>query len=295
MPLANGSQLGMLSAGISSGQPAEFTGPILGEALSAQGQRLFSGYVCANAIGISCVRLITSHDGGHTWSFADLPLLARGAASICDYTTSASGADLYAVTSSATCDFREQAARTLWHSVDAGATWVKVGQLATPNEQGLALAHDDTTGASLLYLANPATTSYATDKMGGHYPVFSQAPSDVKVSTDGGMTWQRAPTQGILSDGAAYFGVGLLGPLSDGSIVIEIIPSSSNSANQQGSDLYAWKPGDSGWRLLGSVSQEMDGLLVIPVPTGDGDAIYAFLTTREDTNTYTILEKHVAP
>ncbi len=39
----------------------------------------------------------------------------------------------------------------------------------------------------------------------------------------------------------------------------------------------------------------MDGLLVIPAPTGDGDTVYAFLTTRSDANTFSILQKHVAP
>ena len=305
LPLAPGSASGMLTAGISSGMPAGSGSPIMSDALGAQGQRLFAGYLCVSASGFSCIRLVTSDDGGRTWSFADRPLLAGGAANVCDYIASVSSADLFAVTTPTNCDFREQVARTLWHSVDAGATWVKVRQLATPNEEGMALAHDHTTGATLLYMAAPVTASNTKDKMGNSIPVVSQAASDVKVSTDGGATWQSAPTKGIPSNHAAYFSVGLLGPLSDGSIVIDVIsPNSADpyggafSDNFQGSDLYAWKPGDSGWRQIGSVAQEIDGLLVIPAPTGDGDSVYAFLTTRgarNAANTFSILQKHVAP
>ena len=295
LPLAAGSTPGLLTASLSDGG----SGPIQSYTLRAQWQRLFAGFLC---IDFSCNRLVTSDDGGHTWSFADLPLLAGGAANVCDYTASASSADLFAVTTPTNCDFRQQVALTLWHSVDAGATWVKVRQLATPNERGMALAQNRTTGATLLYVAAPVTTSTTKDKMGDSIPVFSQAASDVKVSTDGGATWQSAPTKGIPSNRAAYFSVGLLGPLSDGSVVIDVIPPSSAgpysgafSDNFQGSDLYAWKPGDGGWRQIGSVTQEMDHLLVIPAPTGDGDTIYAFLTTRSDANTFSILQKHVAP
>jgi hypothetical protein len=146
-------------------------------------------------------------------------------------------------------------------------------------------------------MAAPVTTSIVTDKMGGHYPIFSQAPSDIKVSMDGGATWQSAPTQGIPSDHAVYIQMGLLGALSDGSVVIDVIPPSTSdpadSSNFEGSDLYAWKPGDSGWRRIGSVSQEIDGLLVTHTQTGN-DTIYAFLTTRNNDRTFTILKQDVA-
>jgi hypothetical protein len=114
-------------------------------------------------------------------------------------------------------------------------------------------------------------------------------------------TWQSAPTRGIPSDHAAYLQMGLLGTLSDGSVVIDVIPPSTtnlndswSSSNFEGSDLYAWKPGDSGWRLIGSAPQEIDGLLVKHAPTGDYDTIYAFLTTRNDENTFSILRRNVA-
>jgi hypothetical protein len=294
LPLADGAKQGLLAASMTDG----FGGAMQSNTLRAQGQRLFAGFSCA--IG-SCSRMVTSDDGGRTWNFADVPLLAHGTANVCDYTANASGANLYAVTSPTTCDFMKQTALTLWRSGDAGATWVKVRQLAPPNERGMALTQSRATGATLLYIAAPVMTAQATDKMGGKYPVFSQSPSDVKVSADGGATWQSAPTRGIPSDHAAYLQMGLLGTLSDGSVVIDVIPPSTtdlknswSSSNFEGSDLYAWKPGDSGWRQIGSVPREIDGLLVIHAPTGDYDTIYAFLTTRSDENTFSILKKNVA-
>lgn len=292
LPLANGSKQGLLSASMSDG----FAGAMQSNSLRAQGQRLFAGFICAVD---SCSRLVTSDDGGRSWSFADLPLLAHGAANVCDYAANTSGADLYAVTTPTTCDFRQQVALTLWRSTDAGATWAKVRQLASPNERGMALTQSRMTGATLLYMAAPTTTSQATDKMGGKYPVFSQAPSDVKVSTDGGATWQSAPTKGIPSDHAAFIQMGLLGTLTDGSVVIDVIPPATadpgDASNFAGSDLYAWKPGDSSWRLIGSVSKEIDGLRVMHAQTGGYDTIYAFLTTRNDTDTFSILKKVVVP
>lgn len=293
LPVAYGSAPGVLWEGGSI--------PIVGIVLGpgTHGQRLITNaiYSCPNPQRAACIRLVASDDGGRTWHFADLPMLAGGAADVCDYTASPSSADIYTITTPITCDFRQQAARTLWHSVDGGTTWVKVGQLATPNEVGVALARDETTGSTLLYLAQPVTTSFTKDKIGESIPNLSHSPSDVKVSTDSGATWQSAPTAGIPSDRTAYWLVGLFVSLSDGSIVIEVIPSSTADSvgNFQGGDLYAWKPGDAGWRLIGSVSEEMDGLLVVPAPSGDGDTLYAFLTSSNDTNTFTILRKHVAP
>ena len=109
LPLASGSKPGLLSASMSDG----FGGPMQSNTLRAQGQRLFAGFLCAID---SCSRLVTSDDGGRTWSFADLPLLAGGAANVCDYTASVSSAELYAVTTPTICDFQHQVALTLWHS-----------------------------------------------------------------------------------------------------------------------------------------------------------------------------------
>lgn len=289
LPLAGGSKPGLLTASINSGM----AGPIQSNTARAQGQRLFAGFLCTD---FSCQRLVTSVDGGRDWSFADQALLAHGAANVCDYTLSATGATVFAVTTTATCDFRSQAPLTLWRSGDAGATWTKVTRLATPNERGMALAQNPTTGATLLYMGMPRTASLAKDKMGGTYAVFSQSPSDVRVSSDGGVTWRTAPTKGIPAGYVAFLQLGLLGTLKDGSVVIDVIPPSTaqpgDESNFDGSDLYAWTPGDAGWRKIGSVPREIDSLLVTPSQSGPGETVYTVLVNRSGAgpDTYVFLK-----
>lgn len=289
LPLAGGAKPGLLTASINSGM----AGPIQSGTAHAQGQRLFAGFLCTD---FSCTRLVTSVDGGRNWTFADQGLLAGGAANVCDYTMSAAGAAVYAVTSMSDCGFRSQAPLTLWRSGDAGATWTKVTRLATPNERGMELTQDPTTGATLLYMGMPRTTSLTKDKMGGTYAVFSQSPSDVRVSTDGGVTWRNAPTKGIPAGHAAFLQPGLLGTLRDGSVVIDVIPQSTaqpgDESNFGGSDLYAWKPGDTGWRKIGSVPREIDSLLVTPSQNGSGETLYTILVNRSGAgpDTYVFLK-----
>jgi hypothetical protein len=282
LPLAGGSHPGLLTASINSG----LAGPIQSATVRAQGQRLFAGFLCTD---FACTRLVMSDDGGRSWSFADKGLLTGGAANVCDYTASVTGATLYAVTTPRDCGFNTQAPLTLWSSSDAGVTWAKVTQLATPNERGMALTQNRATGATLLYMGMPRTTSLATDKMGDKYPVFSQAPSDVRVSVDGGVTWQSAPTQGIPADHSIFFNVGLLGALYDGSVVVDVIPTNgangSDADNFAGSDLYAWRPGDTGWQKITSVPREIDGLLITPSKNGAADTFYAVLVNRSGVGT----------
>lgn len=292
LPLAGGSHPGLLTASINSGA----AGPVQSDTVRAQGQRLFAGYICTD---FSCTRLVTSDDGGLTWSFADLPMLANGAANICDFDASKTGATLYAVSSASDCGYQSQAPLKLWTSHDAGASWTVVGQLATPNERGMLLTQNRSTGATLLYMALPRTTGVATDKMGGHYPIISEAPNDVQVSVDGGQTWQPAPTQGIPTNHALYLNVGLLGTLSDGSVVVDVIPTTVANAmdadNFSGSDLYAWRPGDAAWQKLASVPREIDALIVTPAPSGTADTLYAMLVDRSGTDhPFTVARCNVA-
>ena len=292
LPLAGGSHPGLLTASINSGD----AGPIQSESVRAQGQRLFAGFLCTD---FTCTRLVTSRDGGQRWNFADQPMLADGAANVCDYTASATGSTLYAVTATGECSFQRQAPLTLWTSADAGATWTKITQLATPNERGMVLTQNSATGATLLYMGLPRTTSIATDKMGDTYPVFSQAPSDVRVSVDGGTTWQPAPTQGIPSDHDVLLQVGLLGALRDGSVVVDVIPDAgpngAGADNFSGSDLYAWRPGDAAWQKLTSVPGEIDALRITPAQSGAADTFYAVLVNRSGTGTtFAVIKQDIA-
>jgi hypothetical protein len=171
-----------------------------------------------------------------------------------------------------------------------------VQKLATTNERGIALTQNPTTGASLLYLALPRTVSVSKDKMGGSYPIFSSSASDVLVSTDGGAVWQRAPTKGIPTGDAVFLQLGLLGTLADGSVVVDVIlPSTAQPGDQSnfnGSELYAWKPGDTGWRKIASVSSEIDSLLVTPAQAGTGNTLYTIMVNRGSpgADTFTFLK-----
>lgn len=277
LPLANGVKAGVLAASATSGG----AGAMQTMSIRAQGQRLYAAFLC---VDFSCSRLVTSVDDGATWQFADLPLLAQGAANLCEYIPTPSGSTVYAVTTPTDCGWRAQSPRTLWRSDNAGASWVKVSLLSTPNTAGLLTTQDATLGTRLLYLDEPATASMATDKMGGSFPITTTSPGDVKVSVDGGATWQSAPTAGVASGQVANNGVGLLATLRDGSVVIETISSAGKPAdmldNFSGSSLYTWKPGESAWRLLATVPAEADNLVVVPAGGATGDTIYTTLVNR---------------
>ncbi|MFI5278752.1 MAG: hypothetical protein ACHQ1E_15865, partial [Ktedonobacterales bacterium] len=277
LPLANG-VAGLLTTNVNS------AGPIVSNSASAQGQRLLSSFMCFN---FGCTRLVSSADGGVTWSFADQQMLAGGAKNVCDYTASATSATVYATTAAGQCGYGVQ--NTLWVSHDAGANWTKVGDLATTNERGMVMGQDSATGASLLYMGLPRTTAMSKDKMGDPFPVISQSPSDVLVSVDGGQTWQHAPTRGIPAGHSVYFQIGPLGTLRDGSVLMDFIPTTSangaDADNFSGSAIYAWKPGDATWRYITSVSAEIDTLLVTPAASGQTDTFNAVLVNRSGQGT----------
>lgn len=294
LPVVNGATAGMLAASISSGiNHSVSSGPI-----RAQGQRLYAGYQCTGPVGISCARLVTSSDAGRSWRFADAGLLMGGRADICDFGVSLRDAIIYAVTSTAQCKIIKQSPLMLWKSYNGGVTWTKVGSIATSTEWGMVPTQNAQTGARLLYMALPAIVGQATDKMGGHYPIIAQAPSDVKVSLDGGATWQAAPNRGIPTGHVVYFNVGLLGALGDGSVVVDVIRATGDNAlaadNFSGSALYAWKPGETGWRFIASVPREIDSLLITPSKAGAGDTLYATLVNRGSQNTFAITKLDLA-
>ncbi|HEX8982155.1 MAG TPA: sialidase family protein [Ktedonobacterales bacterium] len=288
LPLADGTKPGVLSVGMSS-----FVG--MGGSIHAQGSRLFANYACAK-FSDNCSRLVMSADGGLTWTFTDAPLAATGM--MCDYTASVSGSTLFAVVGMPACDSRSQSPEMLWRSDDAGAHWSKVSKLAAPNDRGLLLTQNAATGASVLYMALPRTSQMQTDKMGTPFPLFSQAPSDVLASVDGGATWQHAPTAGVPTDQAVYLGLGLLGTLRDGSVVVDVITSDRNGStaadNMDGSSLYIWRAGDASWRKIGSLTRAIDGLVITPSPRGAGNSIYAVLINRQNTGTFAFVEAEVA-
>jgi hypothetical protein len=198
----------------------------------------------------SWARLIVSADRGLSWRYADVPLLAAGERNACFTAADPQNATVYAVTTAdAECVWYSQLPLTLWRSNDAGAHWTNLGPLATPNLRGLRVAHDTTTGHSLLYAAVPRTTQMVTNKVGAKVPQFSADPSDLKVSADGGVTWTSAPSAGIPASVKPLYDIGLLGVLSDGSVIIGCMSQTPQEGGSLGV-LYAWKSGAATWRQL---------------------------------------------
>jgi hypothetical protein len=210
--------------------------------------RLYTLLNCPGAQ--TCSRLIVSADSGLSWRYADAPLLAAGATSICATAADRQSTTAYAVTTAGKdCGWLTQQPLALWRSDDAGARWTKAGAIATSNLRGLWVAHDSVTGKALLCAATPRTTQMATDKMGGSYPLFSSDPSDLKVSADGCASWTSAPSAGIPANFKPYYDIGLLGVLSDGSVVVEYVAQAAQE-NFSGGILFVWKPGATAWRQL---------------------------------------------
>ncbi|HEX8035585.1 MAG TPA: zf-HC2 domain-containing protein [Ktedonobacterales bacterium] len=272
LPLAGGTQAGILMANPNRGQLVEL-------GVDAQGNKLYSGFMC---LGWSCARLVTSTDGGLTWQFADEQIVAPGV-SVCDYTTSAKGTTIFALTAKNCGDFRQTATQlSLWRSDDASAHWTRVSTLTAPSEHGLSLTTDAASGKQLLYTVQPRVVMTATDNMGGKIINYSSDPADLKVSTDGGKTWENSPSAGIPADLRAWYESGTLGTLHDGSIVVEFVNKLAET-NIGGGTLFAWKRGDAKWHQIAPpLTQQIGSMLAIPAKdASQQDALYLVVFNRD--------------
>ncbi len=255
-------------------------------ALHAQGARLYSAIYGSDS---SCVRIVASEDGGATWHTADDGLAAQGI-QIEDYAASPTGNTVFAVTSPGNVRCYSAATLTLWRSDDVGATWHRVGQLPTPFDDGLVTVATTDPAQPLLYLNAPRITGYTVDRVTGErYPYSSYLADDLKASTDGGHTWQSAPTAGIPTRLRTY--PGLLGTLSDGSIVVACVPDFGAMAvpwnpfgvgTNASVTLYAWKLGAPTWRQLTPALEQGLNSLVITT-AGDQDTLWVTNTTFHTT------------
>ncbi len=276
LPLA-----GSLNADNSSdGVPA-----IYKASLHALGNKLYAGLSCAGPVG-GCTRLVTSADGGLTWQLADESIVTAGG-STCDYAPSPDGTTLFAVTSATSCWLNTQSALTLWHSSDAGAHWTQAGTLPTPNDRGMVMTQDTASGKQLLYAVLPRTTNMQTVKGSNAYPkvpVWSADIADLKVTADGGKTWESAPNAGIPADLKPvnqYGTMNMLGTLSDGSVVMEFIAKSAPD-NSAGGTLFAWKRGDAAWHQIAPpFTRQAGSLLAIPAKdASQQDTLYLVVVNR---------------
>jgi hypothetical protein len=244
-------------------------GPVIGGGvfamLRAQGTRLYSAMRSSGYVGI---RILASQDDGATWRTVDNALTARDI-EIQDYAVTPTGSTIFATAATGTWAPQSPTPLTLWRSDDAGATWQRVGQLPTPYDDGLVVAPVTGQSQPLLYLDAPHITGYTTTKMGAPEPIPSFTADDLRVSGDGGRTWQSAPSAGISSTQRTY--PGLLGTLADGSIVVGCLPPGNDLASLATGapiTLFTWKTGASSWQQLGPRLD--NGLDTVVITTANG-------------------------
>lgn len=215
--------------------------------LRAQGSRLYAAAGCGPLCMGPGDDIVTSTDGGATWTLADSALRAAGYY-VCDFAPSPSGSDVFALTSKQGCQSESVSPLTLWHSGDAGTHWSQVGAPPTNLSFGMAVVAQSG-GSPLLYIHMPQATPVP------HTINMTNDASSLKVSADGGKTWTSAPIAGVAS--GLQPSSGPMAVLSDGTVVEAF--SSTNTMS-----LLGWKLGEAAWHqvappLKGQVSQ----LLVI--------------------------------
>jgi hypothetical protein len=216
------------------------TPPLIG-----QGSRLYGMSSCLSG---PCTRLITSTDGGHNWNVADAQLIQQGQL-VCDAAAAATGTTIFAVTSRGDCSRLDQNARALWRSDDSSAHWTRVSTLPTTNEHGIYAVSREIGQQPRLYAVLPKTIGHENDKTGYPQPVISEAPEDLKVSENGGKTWQSAPSSGSPANLVMYYSA--IGVLSDGSIVVPFTATNWRILDPMPPfTLYKWQVGAESWTRL---------------------------------------------
>lgn len=197
--------------------------------------------------------LVRSDDGGATWRVIDLPQAALAATgqTFYDYRPAPTGSMVFATTSDVNATNY-----TLWRSDNAGASWRPViGSFPDNGYTSMQVIDRSGNTVPLLYIA--------LSGQDGTSPTGSA--TQFMVSTDGGVTWTAAPTNGLLPP--SQMEPMLQGTLADGSILVEgPRPSPSGPSALV---FYAWKDGQSAWRQVapGVVSGR---LLAITAPDANG-------------------------
>lgn len=235
--------------------------------LIPQGDRIYSLMTMDPFAGE--YRLVASRDGV-TWNTVDDALAAQGV-HFQEYIAPRTGSTIWVATLEG----------AIWRSDDAGATWAHTGNLPQGSDiqtVHLSAAATDGAGASLLYSQTDSS------------PLGDIPPDGVKVSTDGGTTWQSAPTRGVPDDqhAARYSAM----TRADGSLVMLFRTPRMNFAFDEGmlssAAYYVWKPGAKSWTRMTPTfdAQAVEEQWLAPA-TGAGSAeIVWALIYRDDALTY---------
>lgn len=232
----------------------------------AQGSRLYTYAGCGALCMGPGYRILTSTDGGATWSYADA-VLASQSANVCSFMPASSGFSVFALTNSSGCSIvPDSSGFALWRSTDAGANWSRVALPAgsqTPHSVFVVSYGSD---QPLLYLNMEAPPQ-------PHIGGVTSTPTDLHVSADGGQHWSAAPATGVPTGSTTAFGP--IGALSDGTI---IEPFFAPNWGQSRPALYGWKQGDAAWHAIGKTvtlnGATFVSLTVVPADSGTRDQLW---------------------
>lgn len=228
--------------------------------LRAQGSLLY-GVVTDWDIGANSAtppgRLVVSSDGGVHWSSADSALAAQGY-SVWDFAVTSTSSVVY-VTAEPFNDPSRQAPTysptlSIWSSPNGGQTWTKSSP--TPGS-----GTESGQGGEVMFMS--------AGMSGGKSIVYIVANNEgqarMLASVDGGHSWQEDTQLKYADTGGEIFG--LLGTLSDGSVVIE--------QPAGGGPTLAWKPG-SAQRTIAQNAKLMS--YFTPIFQQRADGLYLWLT-----------------
>ena len=225
----------------------------------AQGSRLYAGAGFSTQDGAILAslgaRLLTSVDGGATWTLADQALSSRGLW-VCDFAAAPVGSTVYAATADQSCGNEGLPAMSLWRSDDAGHTWQKASNLPSPAEGGMLVSPTGT-----LHIYEPSASPIS------HSMILVQTAQYALASVTHGASFVSAPSAGIPGKAADALLVGPVAMLSDGSALYAVTTKSD-------AGLYAWKLGESSWtRLAALPNGTLGSVLAVPQASG-GDTLY---------------------
>lgn len=246
-------------------------------AIQAQGTRLYST-VTDEGLGFGGGvtpggRLVTSVDGGITWSLVDSPIVAQGL-QVYNFAPAPIGSTVFVVSENPQTNQPPTYAIDphLWRSDDSGATWTELGYTpngsATTGPLGGMVATVSASGQPILYL----------DTSSGK---IAQSAS-VEVSVDGGQNWQAAPDAGALSEADP------LGVTASGKVVMVFGDGS----------FRAWTLGDPEWTTvapaLGSSFSRTLYFIGAANATGDGKlALYALGALNSSSSASAVVARYV--
>jgi len=232
----------------------------------------------------SVLRLMSSLDGGLTWTFIDQSLYAQGWETY-TFTATPTGSIVFVETT--TTVGGNHTGEDLWRTSDAGAHWTELGRapLFTSDSVLQGFTATEVAGKTLLYADSNNASLIAND--GTPYAGLASAPNQVFVTADNGHRWQHAPMAGVTAGMDSPDSA--LGTLSNGASVfqfnkIRVTESGSYfTITYSDTTYYSWSPGANAWLQLtpsldGEPTAQAGVQWLVPAHDGQPETIWVFIT-----------------